>query len=120
MATTRTVLGTTTYGVPSGNYDGSSMDWLSDAVQAADYYRGYGGLQTMTFVLSDFVGIIYVEASLDEIPADANYSLVYTLGDSSTAMSGTYAPSLVGNFAWIRLRIDQFDGGTINSVTITY
>ena len=38
--TTETILGTTVYGTPSGNYDGSSQDWFSDAVQAAaDAYR---------------------------------------------------------------------------------
>lgn len=120
MATTRSILGTTTYGTPSGNYDGSSMDWASDAVQAAGYYRGYGGLQTVTFSFSNFVGVIHVEATLDEIAEDANWTEVYLIGDHSTAMSGIYAPTLTGNFAWMRVRVDFFDAGTINYVNITY
>ncbi len=50
MAITRdTILDTTVYGTPSGNYDGSSQDWLSDPVKAANYYRGQGSIQTVTF-----------------------------------------------------------------------
>jgi len=120
MATTKTILDTTTYGTPSGNYDGSSMDWVSDAVQASGYYRGYSGLQTVTFSFSDFLGVMYVEATLDEIQSDANWFTAYTIGDQSTSMSGIYAPSIVGNFTWVRVRVDFFDAGTINSVTITY
>ena len=32
-----TILGTTVYGEASGNYDGSSQDFYSDAVRAANY-----------------------------------------------------------------------------------
>ena len=54
--TTQTILGTTVYGVPSGNYDGSSQDWSSDPVTAANYYRGRGGVQTVTFSVTQFEG----------------------------------------------------------------
>ena len=47
MVNTNTILSSTVYGTPSGNYDGSSQDWYSDAVQAADFFRGRGGLQTV-------------------------------------------------------------------------
>ena len=40
MITTETLLNSTVHGIPSGNYDGSSQDWFSDAVKAANYYRG--------------------------------------------------------------------------------
>lgn len=120
MATTQTLLGSTTYGTPSGNYDGSSQDWVSDSVIASDYYRGHGGLQTITFSLSDFTGMIHLEATLDETAPNANWFSVYVIGDNSTAMSGTYAPSITGNFTWARVRVEYFDMGTINYVTITY
>lgn len=120
MATTKTILSTTTYGVPSGNYDGSSLDWVSDAVQASDYYHGYGGLQTINFSFDHFIGVIHVQATLDESQHGANWFDAYVIGDSSTAMTGTYAPTLPGNFTWVRLHVEMFDLGTINSVTITY
>lgn len=120
MSTTKTILSTTVYGEPSGNYDGSSQDWASDSVEAADYYRGHGGLQTVTFNLSDFVGIIHVEATLDSTSDSAAWFSTFTLGDSSSYISGIYPASIVGNFVWMRVRVELFDAGTINSVTITY
>ena len=119
--TTETILGTTDYGVPSGNYDGSSQDWLSNAVKAANYYRGRGGLQTVTFSVTGFEGIISVEATLDSNPDNAVWFETFAYGDGSTTPLTDFHPATItGNFTWMRLRIDGFSGGTINSVTITY
>ena len=120
MATTKVMLGTTVYGTPSGNYDGSSLDWAGNAVTAADYYHGYGGLQTVTFSVSHFLGTMHVQATLDADAKDAAWFDTFTLGDNSSELNGTYSPSIVGNFTWMRIRVEMFDGGTINSVTITY
>lgn len=121
MSTTKTILDTTVYGSPSGNYDGSSQDWASDGVQAADYYRGYGGLQTVRFNVVDFVGIMHLEATLEDNQNTAtSWFNTYTLGDGSSFISGTYPASITGNFTWMRVRVEQFDAGTIDSVSITY
>ena len=120
MATTYTILNTTVYGVPSGNYDGSSQDWASDAVRAADYYRGYGGLQTITFTVTNFIGIIYLEATLDPDPNTANWVNAYSIGDNSVALTDRHPASIVGNYTWMRVRVELFDAGTINSITIAY
>lgn len=120
MATTKTILSTTVYGEASGNYDGSSQDWSSDPVEAADYYRGHGGLQTVRFSLADFVGIMHVEATLDPDFDTAAWFETYVLGDDSTALNGIYSTSILGNFTWIRVRVELFDAGTIDYVTVTY
>lgn len=117
--TTKTILATTVYGEPSGNYDGSSQDWFSDPVTAANYYRGRGGVQTITFGVTDFAGIMYLEACLDSDPAQANWFTTYIYGDG-TPLTDYHPESVTGNFTWMRLRIAGFEGGTINSVTITY
>ena len=59
--TTYTILDTTEYGVPSGNYDGSSQDWMSPARLASNYYRGNGGVQTILFDVTDFEGTMNLE-----------------------------------------------------------
>ena len=117
--TTQTILGVTEYGVPSGNYDGSSQDWSSDPVTAANYYRGRGSVQTITFSVADFVGTMYLEACLDEDPAEANWFTTYTYG-SETPLSDYHPETVSGNFVWMRVRVAGFDAGTITSVTITY
>ena len=67
--TTLQLLPTTSYGTPSGNYDGSSQDWSGEDQQAANYYGGFGGLQTVAFFLNNFQGKIKIEATLDSAPA---------------------------------------------------
>ncbi len=119
--TTETILTTTEYGVPAGNYDGSSQDWVSDAVRAANYYRGQGSVQTISLRVTDFEGIIYLDATLDANAPDATWFNTYTYGDGSSVPLTDYHPATVtGNFTWIRARIEGFSGGTIDSVVITY
>lgn len=117
--TTRTILGTTYYGEPSGNYDGSSQDWSSDPVTAANYYQGRSGIQTITFSVAGFEGIMHLEACLDADPAQANWFSTYTYGDGSP-LTDLHPETVTGNFTWMRVRVEAFSGGTINSVTITY
>ncbi len=119
--TTQVILDTTEYGTAAGNYDGSSQDWASDAVKAANYYRGYGSIQTVIISVSGFEGIMYIEATLDTDPDSAAWFRTYTYGDGSTVPITDYHPATItGNFSWIRARIEGFSGGTINAVTITY
>ena len=119
--TTEIILATTVYGVPSGNYDGSSQDWLSDAVQAAAYYRGQGSFQTVLFSVSGFEGVLTLEATLDPDPDTAGWFDTFVYGDGSTTPLTDYHPeTITGNFTWMRVRVEGFSGGTINTVTITY
>jgi hypothetical protein len=119
--TTQAILNTTVYGIPSGNYDGSSQDWFSDAVKAAAYYRGQGSVQTVLFSVTAFEGDIILEATLDPYPDSAGWFTAFTYGDGSTLPLTDYHPeSVLGNFTWMRVRVEGFSGGTINSVTITY
>jgi len=122
MAITRdTILTTTEYGIPSGNYDGSSQDWYSDPVKAANYYRGQGFIQTVTFSVTGFEGTMIVEATLDADPAQATWFDTFVYGDGSTIPLSDYHPEAIqGNFTWMRVRVEGFSGGTINSITIAY
>jgi hypothetical protein len=119
--TTETIIDTTEYGVPSGNYDGSSQDWFSSAVRAVNYYRGQGGIQTVLFQVTGFEGVLVLEATLDSDPDSAAWFETFTYGDGSTVALTDYHPATVtGNFTWVRVRVEGFSGGTINTVSITY
>ena len=117
---TQALLTAVTHGTPSGNYDGSSQDWFSDAVKAADYYRGRGGVQTIGFRVTGFQGTITIEATLDMDPDSAAWFSTLTYGDASTVITQTLSESVVGNFTWLRARVEHFESGTINTVTVTY
>jgi hypothetical protein len=120
MAATQTILSAVAHGTPAGNYDGSSQDWASDAVKAADYYRGRGGVQSIGFNVTDLVGRIFIEATLDSDPESASWFDTLTYGSATVALTDYAVESVLGNFTWMRARVEGFDSGTINSVTVTY
>jgi hypothetical protein len=120
LLTTQTLLTTTTYGVPSGDYDGSSLDFVSEPAIAADFYRGLGGIQTITIRVTNFVGDIRLQASLNNEWQKAFWFETAQFGDPLHAISGVQAITVKGNFVWMRAEILEFTSGTIDSITITY
>jgi hypothetical protein len=119
--TTLALLPTTTYGTPSGNYDGSSEDWSGDRQQAANYYGGFGSLQTIAFYLLNFQGRIRIEATLDSDPVtDSAWFRVYNFDSTSTATTNNFSENITGNFAWIRANVEEFTAGTITRVVMSY
>lgn len=120
MITTETILSNVEHGVPSGNYDGSSLDWYSDSVQAANYYRGRGGLQTIIYNVNDFLGRIFVEATLDTVAETAHWFRIDEYIVDYVPQTDYHPVTITGNFVWIRVNVENFEQGTINSVTISY
>jgi hypothetical protein len=119
--TTEILLERTEYGVPSGNYDGSSQDFYGDPKPAVNYFRGRGSLQTVTYDFDGFVGDVAVEATLDADPAAAVWVVVAEIGaDSSTQFTGRYTSNLVGNYTWLRVRVENFSDNIIRSIRVTY
>lgn len=116
----------TTYGTPSGNYDGSSLSFTGDRQKASNYYKRSANSQTLLFTTDEFVGEIAIQASLDTDPTqDSQWFEIYSFpGDSatdgSTAISANYATGVSGRFAWIRAVVTGFTDGTINTVTLSY
>jgi hypothetical protein len=117
--TTKTILDTTTYGTASGNYDGSSSDFNSNAVIAVNYYAGQGSIQTVTIQITNFVGKITLQASLNDTVESAKWFDVYEY-EHLTPRTDLHPVSLTGNFVWMRAKITDFEAGTINSITISY
>ena len=119
--TTLDLLPTTTYGTPSGNYDGSSQDWSGDRQQAANYYGGFGGLQTIAYYLNGFQGRIKIEATLDSDPTtDAAWFKVDEFDSTSTTTTNNFSVNITGNFTWIRANVEDFDAGTITKLYMSY
>jgi hypothetical protein len=119
--TTFQLLPTTTYGTPSGNYDGSSQDFSGDRQQAANYYGGFGGLQTIAFYLSAFQGRIQIEASLDSDPAtDESWFSISDTDSISQPLTDNFSRNITGSFVWIRARVTDFQSGTISKIMLSY
>jgi len=119
--TTLQLLPTTTYGTPSGNYDGSSEDWSGVKQQAANYYGGFGSLQTVAFFLHGFQGRIRIEASLETLPtADSEWFRVYNFDTTTDPTTNNFSVNINGNFTWMRANVEQFSRGTITKLMLSY
>lgn len=119
--TTLQLLPTTTYGTPSGNYDGSSLDFNGDDQKAANYYGGFGSLQTVAFFLSAFQGRIKIQATLESEPTvDQDWFLISEFDSTSGTTTENFARNITGNFTWIRARVEDFEAGTISKLMLSY
>ena len=108
------------YGQASGNYDGSSQLFYSNAVPAANYYAGNGSIQTIRYNLSAFVGRITIQATLNDLPDQAQWVDISERGDELTPDTGFTTATVTGNFSWLRAKVEGFDAGTITSVSVIY
>lgn len=119
--TTLQLLPTTSHGVPSGNYDGSTEDWSGVDQKAANYYGGFGSLQTVAFFLNGFQGKIHIEATLDSEPVlDTDWFSVYDFNSNASPTTQNFSNNVSGNFTWIRARVENFQAGTIQQVAVSY
>jgi len=120
MLTSYVMLDSTTHGVPSGNYDGSSLAFEGNIVTAANFYQGLGSLQTVVIRVTNFIGKIIIRSTLNNEYQSAVWFDVEEFGDFFTPISGVYTLNIRGNFVWIKPDIIDFVDGTIDSITITY
>jgi hypothetical protein len=116
------LLPSTSHGTPSGNYDGSSLDFSGDRIKAASYYLSGKSLQTVAFFITDFEGSIKIQATLDSDPTvDNQWFDIYELpSDGSSIQTLTTSINLTGNYTWIRAFVSDFTAGTINKITLSY
>jgi hypothetical protein len=118
--TTQPLLENVIYGSASGNYDGSSLDWYSDPVPAANYYGGQGNLQTITYRVTGFSGRIIMQASLNDLVDQAHWFDIDTYDRSDEIITDYHPVNITGNFTWLRARVELFEAGEIQFITVSY
>ena len=116
--TTLNLLPVTVFGVPSGNYDGTSPDFVGNAVPASNYYGGQGPIQTFTFTFANLSANVTTQATLSDSPEQAAWFNVY--GFVGVDTTSTYSGSVLGNFSWLRVAVTDFTAGNITVATATY
>jgi hypothetical protein len=116
--TTLDLLPATTYGVPSGNYDGSSTHFIGNAVPAANYYGGQGPIQTLTFTFANLSANVTTQATLSDSPEQAAWFNIY--GFVGNVTTSTYANTVIGNFSWLRVAVTNFSAVNITVATAAY
>lgn len=126
QTTTLILLPQTAYLNP-GN--GSSYTVTGNSQPAAAYYLGNQDLQTVNLSLTNVTGNIVIEASLATSPSSTDWFKVYELVANANAASNS-APQLAsnakaytnieGNFVYMRAKVNDFKGGTVNFVKLSY
>lgn len=108
---------------------GTKWNVLGDAIPAAGFYGRTSGLHTMAFTLRNFVGRIYVVATLENsvAEADANngWFPIHIGGNDNSPWiefpghtapgtglygyqtSGTFCETFFGNFTYLRVGVDR-------------
>jgi hypothetical protein len=124
-----TLIPYTQYGVPSGNYDGSSSNWFGNPVKAVNYYRGLGHVETVWINVEGFQGLLTIQANLDRLPGQpedvdwetsTNWINLDQFGDLSSQVTDYRPITLLGNYTWIRIRVEGFEAGVIKMINLTY
>ena len=115
---TLALLPATTFGTPSGNYNGSSTSFVGNAVPAANYYGGQGSIQTLTFTVANLTATLTTQATLNDDPTQPFWFDIYTLTGNATSNTVTNSP--IGNFSWLRVAVTNFTAGNITVATVIY
>jgi hypothetical protein len=126
QATTLILFPQTAY-INPGN--GAPYTVTGNSQPAAAYYLGNQDLQTVTYGLSNCTGNIVIEATLASTPSNSDWFRVYELEANANAASNS-APEIAsnataytnieGNFVYIRAKIEDFQGGVVNFVKVSY
>lgn len=118
-----TLLSITSFGNPSGNYDGVTTTFYSDK-QKGDGFAGYtDGLHTVGYFPSNFVGDIVMQGSLATDPTDADWTdIAGTILSAGALVPASTAATInfVGNFVWVRAKVSNFTAGSISKIQYSY
>jgi hypothetical protein len=118
--TTLALLPETDYGIPSGNYDGSSAAFIGNAIPAANYYGGQGYIQTLDFNVSNLLGVVTTQATLSDSSEQATWFDIARYGDPANVTTGANSVTVLGNFSWLRVAVTDFSAGNITLATASY
>lgn len=126
VITTLILLPQTTY-INPGN--GAPYTVTGNSQPAAAYYLGNQDLQTVNISLTNCTGNITIEASLASTPTSTDWFKVYELeananagGNSEPviASNASMYTNITGNFVYLRAKIVDFQGGSVNYVKLSY
>ena len=108
----------TTFGTANENYVPPATEFSGIPQKAAAYYSKDKSLQTVSWALTNFTGVLTIEATLDTDGDTGNYFTIHTV--TGTNLTENLFENLTGNYTWIRATITDFATGNINKVTVGY
>ena len=126
QSTTLELLPQTAY-INPGN--GAPYTVTGNSQPAAAYYLGNRDLQTVNIKLTNCTGNIVIQASLATSPVERDWFKVYMLEANANATPNS-APQLAsnasvytnieGNFVYMRAKVEDFQGGGVQFIKLSY
>ncbi len=126
QTTTLIMLPQTSYVNPGNS---SPYTVTGNSQPAAAYYLGNRDLQTVNYKLTDVTGNIVIEASLATTPGNNDWFRVYEVEANANAAANTLPKiasnasaytNVEGNFVFLRAKVEDFQGGTVQFIKLSY
>lgn len=93
----------------------------SDQYKGDGFYGRSDGLHTVQYSVSDFTGVINMQATLAVDPTEADWFTVPNTDLSSTNNStGSSLYNFTGNYVWVRARVSNWTNGSITSIKLNH
>lgn len=119
--------------LPETAYDGGGTANVytvtGNSQPAAAYYLGNRDLQTVNYRLSQVTGNIVIQATLASSPTDTDWFQVFKLEANANAPANSASQlasnvsaytNVEGNFVYLRAKIEDFAGGIVQYVKVSY
>lgn len=129
---------TTILSLQSHPGDSSAQSVEGDKYKGDGYYSRADGLHTVQISLSDFVGTIEIQGSLETNPGDTDWFNIKLGTEKTVDTTGKFVNSTVseithvaqetsatiynfiGNFVWVRAMVSDWTEGNINSIKLNH
>ena len=108
--------------LPQTNHTGATNNVLvGDAFKGDGYYGRADGLHTVQYTLSGFSGFVKIQATLAVEPSETDwFSAVEIDHVDSSLTTGSFIENFTGNYVWVRVKIEQWTDGTIDSIKLNH
>ena len=121
--------------------DGSTVETRSGEKFKGDgFYNRADGFHTVQWTLTNFIGKITIQGSLSVDPQESDWFkidlgnntgfTIDTTGKVSSVLlnsieyidstTGSFSYNFVGNYVWVRARIEDWTAGTVNSIILSH
>lgn len=109
--------------------NGAPYTLTGESRPAAAYYLGNQDLQTVNIKVTNCTGNIVIQASLATEPTDSDWFNVHELvananaipnSASQIASNASVYTNIEGNFVYMRAKIEDFQGGVVQFVKLSY
>jgi len=102
--------------------DSSVETVTGDKFKGDGFYGRSDGIHTVQYAITDFVGTVYIQATLAAEPVDADWFTVYEQTyplDNENSTTRSNIDNFTGNYVWVRAKV-VYSAGTVNRILLNH